>query len=155
MLSFAPWQVGLFAVYAIAITSIACYLLIAGDPARQPKAPPIGRAPEFDHDGDIIAVAELGLAERPELADDTEAVARTVGVTDALTDTFTRTESAGWGTADAGQTWTVTAGTTDFTPAGSTLARIEVERLLIEIDRCVECYRHGQDITKDAPKERP
>lgn len=81
--SFAPWQVGLFAVYAIAITTIACYLLIAGDPARQPKAP-TGQGPEFDHDGDIIAVAEQGLAERPELADDTEAVARTVAMVERI-----------------------------------------------------------------------
>lgn len=126
--SFAPWQVGLFAVYAIAITTIACYLLIAGDPARQPKA--TGRAPEFDHDGDIIAVAELGLAERPELADDAEATARTIL---ALEDVARLRALAA---RDARQ-----------------VAKHDV--LLVEIYKAQAYSRFGDDITKDAPKERP
>ena len=130
MLSFAPWQVGLFAVYAIAITTIACYLLIAGDPARQPKAPPTGQAPEFDHDGDIIAVAEQGLAERPELVDDTEAVARTIL---ALEDVARLRALAA---RDARQ-----------------VAKHDV--LLVEIYKAQAYSRFGDDITKDAPKERP
>lgn len=132
-------------IYTVSISWVFGYLLLGDIQRRRRKAK---RGRPADHDAAILAVAQECLATAPELADDGEVVAWTV---DALTDTFTRTESAGWGTADAGQGWTVTGGRT----GGSRLARIEVERLLIEIDRCVECYRHGQDITKDAPKERP
>ena len=71
-MSFPVWQVALVAVYAVALTTIACYLLIAGDPARRPKPD------AADHDAEILAVAAEGLEAAPELADDGEAVARTV-----------------------------------------------------------------------------
>lgn len=125
-MNFQPWLIGIFAMYAIAITTIATYLLVAGDPARKPK-PPIGQAPEFDHDGDILAVAEQGLAEAPELTDDAEAVARTILALDEVA------ELRRLARADGAEAAFVTPGT----PRADALLAALFPR------------------TKNAPKERP
>jgi hypothetical protein len=65
-----PWLVGLCLVYVIAITFL--FVLFGVEQLQQ------RRKPAADHDAEILAVAEQGLTEALELADDAEAAARTV-----------------------------------------------------------------------------
>lgn len=75
MVTLPPWLVGLTVVYVIALTFFFGYIFVeqAGQKRRTAR-----QKAAADHDAEIIAVAEQGLEERPELADDAEAVARTV-----------------------------------------------------------------------------
>lgn len=58
-----------------------------------------------------------------------------------VTDSFTRTESNGWGTADSGQAWTIATGTaanfsTDGSEAGISLASVAVPRQIALAATC-------------------
>jgi hypothetical protein len=109
--------------YAVGALLVVCSALFVGilvGSDRQAK-----RRPDT-----IAAVAAEALAERPDLADDTEAVARTVL---ALTDVERLRALAA---RDARQ-----------------VAKHDV--LLVEIYKAQAYSRFGDDITKDAPKERP
>lgn len=67
-LQLAPWVLGVIVVYAVSLTWIFGYLLLGDIQRRRLK-----RRPDT-----IMAVADAALAEQPHLADDGEAVARTV-----------------------------------------------------------------------------
>jgi hypothetical protein len=134
ILHLPPWLFALAVIYAVSLTWIFGVLLL-GDIQRRRRARVRRPGPlvvdlHSSSDAAIRAVAEEGLDAAPELADDAEATARTVL---ALEDVARLRALAA---RDAGQ-----------------VAKHDV--LLVEIYKAQAYSRFGDDITKDAPKERP
>lgn len=73
ILHMRPWLFALAFIYGVSISWWCGYLLLGDIQRRRAK-----RGLPVDHDAEILAVAQEGLDAAPELADDGEAVARTV-----------------------------------------------------------------------------